>query len=171
MRTGVSVEEARAIVLEAAAVLEAERVPAADALGRALAEPVVSTRTLPPADVSAMDGYALRAADLAGAARGAPVRLAVAYEVAAGGGAPRALRPGEAARIFTGAPIPPGADTVVPQEEVEGDAGGVRFRAPAPVGDCVRSAGEDVRAGDAVLAPGDLVGPAQLGMLAALGRS
>jgi len=171
MRTGVSVEEARAIVLEAAAVLEAERVPAAEALGRALAEAVVSRRTLPPADVSAMDGYALRAADLAGAARGAPVRLAVAYEVAAGGATPRALRPGEAARIFTGAPIPPGADTVVPQEEVEADTGGVRFRVPAPAGDCVRSAGEDVRAGDVVLAPGDVVGPAQLGMLAALGRS
>lgn len=166
MRTGVSVDEARALVLEAAAVLGAERVPAADALGRALAEAVVSTRTLPPADVSAMDGYAVRASDLAGA----PVHLPVAYEVAAGGAAPRALRPGEAARIFTGAPLPPGADTVVPQEEVDADRGGVRFRAPAAVGESVRRAGEDVRAGDPVLASGDLVGPAQLGMLAALGR-
>ena len=171
MRTGVSVEEARALVLEAAPVLEAERVPALDALGRVLAERVVSTRTLPPVDVSAMDGYAVRAADLAGASPGAPVRLAVAYEVAAGGAAPRALRAGEAARIFTGAPIPPGADAVVPQEEVDAAAGDVRFRAPAPLGEHVRSAGEDVRAGDAVLEPGDVVGPPQIGMLASLGRT
>jgi molybdopterin molybdotransferase len=171
MRTGVSVEEARATVLAAATVLGAERVPAADALGRVLAEAVVSTRTLPPADVSAMDGYALRAADAASARAGAEVELAVAYEVAAGGGAPRALRRGEAARIFTGAPLPPGADAVVPQEEVSASAAAVRLRAPVAVGDSVRSAGEDVRAGDAVLAAGDVVGPAQLGMLAALGRS
>jgi molybdopterin molybdotransferase len=171
MRTGVSVEEARALVLGATPVLEAERVPAVDALGRVLAEAVVSARTLPPADVSAMDGWALRAQDLAAARGGAPVSLSVAYEVAAGGAAPRALRAGEVARIFTGAPLPPGADAVVPQEEAEAAAGAVRFRAPTAAGEHVRRAGEDVRAGERVLAPGDLVGPSAIGMLASLGRT
>ena len=171
MRTGVSVEEARAIVLDAVSPLEAERVPAADGLGRVLAEPVVSSRTLPPADCSAMDGYAVRTADLAAAGPDAPVALSVAFEVPAGGHAGRALRPGEAARIFTGAPVPEGADSVVMQEHVEAGEGRARFRAAARRGDHVRPAGEDVRAGDRVLEPGALLGASQLGMLAALGRT
>jgi len=171
MRTGVSVEEARALVLEATPVLEPERVTAAEALGRVLAEAVVSGRTLPPADVSAMDGYAVRAADLARASAGAPVALRVVYEVAAGGAPERPLGSGEAARIFTGAPIPPGADAVVPQEEAQAAGEAARFRAPAAPGACVRPAGEDVREGERVLAPGERLGPAQIGMLAALGRT
>lgn len=171
MRTGVSVEEAREIVLEAASVLETERVPAADALGRVLAEPLTSTRTLPPADCSAMDGYALRASDLAGASAPAPVALEVVFEVAAGGRGSRTLRPGEAARIYTGAPIPAGADTVVMQEHVEVHGATARFRAAPERGEHVRPAGEDVRAGDLVLLPGTPLGPSELGMLAALGRT
>jgi molybdopterin molybdotransferase len=171
MRTGVSVEEARAIVLEAAPVLAAERVPAAEALRRVLAESLRSSRTLPPADCSAMDGYAVRASDLAGATEGVPVELAVVFEVSAGGRAARALRPGEAARIFTGAPLPEGADAVVMQEHVEAAGAGARFRAAAAVGEHVRAAGEDVRAGDLVLAAGQRLGPAEIGMVAALGRS
>jgi molybdopterin molybdotransferase len=115
MRTGISVAEARALVLAAAHPLAPEIVAFEAALGRVLTEEVRSARTLPPADCSAMDGYAVRAADVAVA--GAMLR--VAYEVAAGGSAPRALAAGEAARIFTGAPIPPGADTVVRQEDTE----------------------------------------------------
>jgi molybdopterin molybdotransferase len=171
MRTGISVAEAQELVLEAAPLLGAERVPAAEALGRILAEPVRSTRTLPPADCSAMDGYAVRAADLVRASEAAPVSLAVAFEVAAGGRGARPLAAGEAARIFTGAPVPAGADSVVMQEDVESDGRSVSFRRPPGVGDHVRPAGEDVRAGDLVLAPGDALGPSQLGMLAALGRS
>jgi len=171
MRTGVSVAEARALVLEASPLLEAERVPAADALGRVLAEAVHASRTLPPADCSAMDGYAVRAADLAEASASAPVRLAVAFEVPAGGRGSRPLAPGEAARIFTGAPIPAGADAVVMQEDVLADGQGARFRRPARAGEHVRPAGEDVRAGDLVLTPGSVLGPSQLGMLAALGRT
>lgn len=171
MRTGVSVEEARAIVLEAAGVLPAERVAAADALGRVLAEPVHATRTLPPADCSAMDGYAVRSSDLADAAPDAERRLRIVFEVAAGGQGARALRAGEAARIFTGAPIPDGADAVVMQEHVTAEGASLRCRAPAQPGDHVRRAGEDVRAGELVLAPGCALGPSQLGMLAALGRS
>jgi molybdopterin molybdotransferase len=171
MRTGIEVEEARRRVLEGAQPLPAEVVATADALGRILAAPVVSARTLPPADCSAMDGYAVRAADLAGAARGAPRRLPLAFEVAAGGSAPRALRAGETARIFTGAPLPPGADTVVMQEDVEADGAEVAFSGAPPRGEHVREAGEDVRSGEEVLPAGAKLGAAQLGILASLGRS
>lgn len=171
MRTGIQVGEARKLVMDAVAVLPPERVPAERALGRVLAEAIVSGRTLPPADCSAMDGYALRAADLAQADPARPVALALAYEVAAGGAAPRPLSAGEAARIFTGAPLPPGADTVVRQEDADAAAERVRIGLRPRLGEHVREAGEDVRAGDRVLDPGTRLGPAELGMLAALGRT
>lgn len=171
MRTGIEVEEARRLVLESAAPLPAEVVATADALGRVLAAPVVSGRTLPPADCSAMDGYALRADELASASRAAPRRLRLAFEVPAGGRAPRPLGPGEAARIFTGAALPPGADSIVMQEEAEPEGGEVAFFAAPARGEHVRAAGEDVRAGEEVLAAGTRLGPAQLGVLASLGRS
>ncbi|MEN8182300.1 MAG: gephyrin-like molybdotransferase Glp [Myxococcota bacterium] len=163
--------EAQRLVLEATPVLAPETVAATEALGRVLAEPVRSDRTLPPADCSAMDGYAVRAADLAEARADAPVTLAVAFEVAAGGRAERDLAPGEAARIFTGAALPPGADAVVRQEDTERASDCVRVGLAARVGDHVRPAGEDVRAGDAVLQPGVRLRSAHLGMLSALGRS
>ena len=171
MREGISVAEAQAHVLEAAPVLGAETVAVGDAFGRVLAEPVDSTRTLPPADSSAMDGYAVRAPDLAGAAAGGEVRLRLAYEVPAGGEAPRALEPGETARIFTGAPVPPGADTVVMQEVVEAQGDDVVFSAAPPTGDHIRLAGEDLQVGDRVLDTGQRVGAAQIGVLASLGRT
>ena len=171
MRSDLSVAEAQALVLEETPRAGAETVAAPEALGRVLAEPVVSGRQIPPADNSAMDGYAVRAADLAGASPEAPVALRVVFEVAAGGGAPRALAAGEAARIFTGAPLPLGADSIVRQEDAERAGETLRLRvAPAPGLD-VRRAGEDVRAGETVLEAGALLGPAHLGMLAALGRS
>lgn len=176
MRHGVSIDEARRLVLDAAHPLPAELCAAADALGRVLAEPVISGRMLPPADCSAMDGYVVRAADLAGASPERPVALPVAYEVPAGGAASPPLPPGHAARIFTGAALPPGADTVVRQEDTEREPAAaspprVRFlRAPRPGLD-VRPAGEDVRTGDLVLEAGARLGPSELGMLAALGRS
>jgi len=167
VREGLSVSEAQAIVLEAASPLGAETVPCADGLGRALAEPVVSGRTLPPEDNSAMDGYAVRAADVARP----PATLSVVFEVPAGGHAPRPLEPGEAARILTGAPVPLGADAVVRQEDTERDGDRVRVLvAPAP-GEHVRAAGEDVERGETVLEAGARLGPAQLGMLASLGRT
>ncbi len=171
MRQGITVAEAQAHVLEAAKVLGPETVSVLEAAGRVLAEPVDSTRTLPPADCSAMDGYAVRSADLAGAGPSGEVRLRLAYEVPAGAAAPRELGSGEAARIFTGAPVPPGADAVVMQEVVEADEGGVVFGAPAPAGDHIRRAGEDLKIGDRVLDEGQRVGPAQIGVLASLGRS
>lgn len=167
MRTGISVAEARALVLAAARPLAPEIVAFEAALGRVLTEEVRSARTLPPADCSAMDGYAVRAQDVAVAG----AKLRVAYEVAAGGLAPRALAAGEAARIFTGAPIPPGADTVVRQEDTEARAGELRVLLAVPRGESVRAAGEDVRAGELVLAAGVRIGPAEVGMLASLGKT
>lgn len=167
MRTDLAAAEAQRIVLEHVEPLPAETCATADALGRVLAEPIVSGRTLPPWDVSAMDGYAVRAADLATARPALPV----AFEVAAGSGRDRALVPGSAARIFTGAPLPPGADTVVRQEDCERDGDRVRIRVAGPVGEHVRLAGEDVREAELVLEPGTRLGPGPLGLLASLGRS
>ena len=171
-RTGIAADEALRSVLAEAAPLPAELVEAGAALGRVLAAPVAARRTLPPADCSAMDGYALRAADLAEAGPGRAVCLRVGGEVAAGGRA-APLAPGEAARIFTGAPLPQGADAVVPQEQAEALAatGEVRIAVAAPPGAHIRRAGEDVRAGDEVLPAGARLGPGQIGMLAALGRT
>ncbi len=171
MRTGLSVAEALAVVLDAAGRLAPETAPAADALGRVLAEPVASDRALPPADNSAMDGYAVRARDCAGARSGSPVSLALAFEVAAGGSAERALAAGEAARIFTGAPIPPGADAVVRQEDTDRDGDAVRVNVTPGEGEHIRRRGEDVDEGETVLVPGTCLGPAHLGMLASLGRT
>lgn len=171
MRTRLQVREAQEIVLEAAHPLGSETVAAADALGRVLAEPVGSERTLPPADCSAMDGYAVRARDFEGGAPGGVVELPVVFEVAAGGQPPRALAAGEAARIFTGAALPDGADAVVRQEDTGRAQDCVRVLVTPRRGDHVRRAGEDVRAGDEVLAAGTCLHAAHLGMLAALGRS
>ncbi len=171
MKVGISVAEAQQIILDACPVLESETVASVAAQERVLAAPVVSSRTLPPADCSAMDGYAVRAEDLAGASASAPVVLSVVYEVAAGGQGSRPLVAGEAARIFTGAPIPAGADSVVIQEDTSAEGDRVEIPVIPEPGENVREAGEDIQRGDVVLEPGALLGPAQLGMLASLGRS
>ncbi len=133
------------------------------ALGRILAAPIVSGVAVPPMDNSAMDGYALNTADWAEGRR-----LAVGQRIAAGS-VGRALAPGEAARIFTGAPIPPGADAVAMQEdcEVAGETILI-WRAPRP-GDHIRRAGEDMAAGQTVLAAGERLTPARLGVAASAG--
>ena len=171
MKTGIAVREAQEIVLEATGLLPAETVVGAAALGRVLAEDVASDRSLPPADYSAMDGYAVHSADLAGARDASPVELPVGYEIPAGDRAPRPLPPGRTARILTGAPIPPGCDAVVRQEDTHREGDLVRFHAEPRPGDHVRRAGEDVEAGDTVLRAGTRLGAAHLGMLAALGRT
>lgn len=171
MKTGIPVAEAQQIVLDACPVLGSETVASVDAQGRVLAVPVISGRTLPPADCSAMDGYAVRAEDLAGASESTPVELSVVYEVAAGGRGERPLAAGEAARIFTGAPVPPGADAVVIQEDTSARGGRVEISIAPQPGENVREAGEDIRRGDAVLEAGTLLGPSHLGVLASLGRS
>ncbi len=172
MRTGISVAEALETVLAGAPhPLPEERVSWDEAQNRVLAQDVRATRTLPAADCSAMDGYALRSADLAGAHAGAPRELPCGFEVAAGAQPARALQPGEAARIFTGAPLPEGADVVVRQEDVEVRGAVVRFSAEAAPGENVRRAGEELRAGETALPAGAVLGPAEIGTLASLGRT
>ncbi len=171
MLRDLTASEAQRLILESASALGPETVALPEALSRVLAESVVAGRDLPPADNSAMDGYAVRAADLAGAAADRPVRLPVVFEVAAGAAAARALVAGEAARILTGAPVPAGADSVVRQEDVTREGESVRVRVAPRLRENVRERGEDVRSGEGVLASGALIGPAEVGMLAALGRS
>ncbi|MFC4592224.1 molybdotransferase-like divisome protein Glp [Sphaerisporangium corydalis] len=140
------------------------------ALGATLAEDVTSPVALPPFDNSAMDGYAVRAADVAAAADDAPVVLPVTVDVAAGDTAPRRVEPGLVTRIMTGAPLPDGADAVVPVEWTDGGTVKVAIRRAAPLGNAIRRSGEDVLAGGLVLTAGAVLGPAQLGILAGVGR-
>lgn len=161
-----SVDEARARLLAGARPLaDTETIPVDLAIGRVLAAPLVSGVMVPPLDNSAMDGYALRLADWAEGRR-----LAVGQRIPAGRiGQP--LQPGEVARIFTGAPIPEGADAVVMQEDCEACDGDVLVRrAPRP-GDHIRRAGEDIRIGQTVLSAGDRLTPARLGVAASVGAT
>jgi molybdopterin molybdotransferase len=171
MRTDLTASEAQSLILESTCLLGPETVALPAALSRVLAEAVVSNRDLPPASNSAMDGYAVRAADLAGASAERPVRLRVAFEVAAGAAAARVLRVGEAARILTGAPIPAGSDSVVRQEDAVREGEGVLVRVAPGLRENVRERGEDVRCGERVLEAGARIGAAEVGMLAALGRT
>lgn len=164
-------EDAMAALLAAAGpVAGVESVPTFDADGRVLAEDLVSALDVPGHDNSSMDGYAVRVADLQAAAGGA---LPVSQRIPAGHfGA--ALQAGTVARIFTGAPLPAGADAVVMQEEAEpaGEAGGlplVRFQVRPEPGQWIRHQGEDVRRGAVVLARGTRLGPAELGLAASMG--
>jgi molybdopterin molybdotransferase len=165
-----SVDTALERILAAIPVLGAETVPLLDALGRVAAAPIVAGRDLPPWDNSAMDGYALRADDTAAASAERPVRLRLLGEIPAGAMAGQPVGSAEAYRILTGAPMPAGADAVIPQEEVRLEGGGLVVSRPVASRDFVRPRGEDIRAGDLVLAAGTVLGPAALGVLAALGR-
>ncbi|HEX6714200.1 MAG TPA: gephyrin-like molybdotransferase Glp [Thermoleophilaceae bacterium] len=166
----ITVDEARASVLAAVRPLAAEVVPAAEALGRVLAEDVVAELELPPFDSSAMDGYALDG----NAPSAAGGELPVIGESQAGAPFAGRIEPGQAVRISTGAVIPEGANAVVPVERAEVVAADqyaeiIRIPATKP-GAHVRRAGEDVHRGDVVLHAGSELGPAELGMLSALGR-
>lgn len=171
MRKGLTVAEAQEAILQATPVLASQRVGLSDALHRILAEDVSSHRQLPPADCSAMDGYAVRHADCRGATAESPATLRVCFEVAAGHGSERVVETGTAARIFTGAPIPPGADAVVRQEDTETVDGSVRIRVEPATREHVRDAGEDLQVGDSVLSRGDRIRPGHIGTLASLGRT
>lgn len=171
VQTGITPAEALRIVLDHAEALGSETVAVSDARSRVLVEGVDSNRQLPPADNSSMDGFAVRRADLAQATAEHPIGLDVIGVVAAGGETGPKVGRGEAVRIFTGAPIPPGADAVVRQEDTKHSANRVSiFVFPEPR-ENIRDAGEDVGVGERVLDPGAVVGPAEIGMLAALGRS
>lgn len=165
--TLVDVATARALVLSACRPLPVRPSPLAGALGLVTAVPVHAAEAVPPFANTAMDGYALRAADTAGA----PVRLKVVGSLAAGAPPDIDVGPGEAVRIMTGAPVPTGADAVVMVEGTGTEAGGsvVVVHHEAKVGDHVRSAGEDVRAGQEVFPAATVLHPGHLGVLASLG--
>lgn len=142
-----------------------------DGAGLVLAEDVTAPEALPRFDNSAMDGYAVRAADVAGATPGSPVRLRVVGDLAAGSDAQPVVEPGTAARIMTGAPVPPGADAIVPVEATDAGIVEVEVREPSPVGRHVRRVGEDVSAGDVVLRAGSELTPYRLAAVASVGRA
>jgi len=166
-----SVEQALERVLKAFRSLEPERVSTLEALGRVLAEDVYADVHIPPHANSSMDGYAVQAADTAGADRENPRRLRVVGELAAGYVADSEVTSGTAIRIMTGAPLPPGADAVVKVEDTTAEGEWVEIFTEVPVGQYVRPAGEDVRQGELVLSQGALVRPQEVGMLATLGWS
>ncbi|HEX6228447.1 MAG TPA: gephyrin-like molybdotransferase Glp [Solirubrobacterales bacterium] len=163
------IEDARSAVLERAAPLEAEQVPLGEALGRVLAEDAVSSEPVPGFDNSAMDGFAVRAADTEGAEPDSPVALRDAGESRAGRPASASLRQGEAIRISTGAALPAGADAVVRVEDTRSEDERVLVEVEVEAGHDIRRAGEDIAAGEAVLERGTPIGPAELGVLASLG--
>ncbi|MCA1218991.1 molybdotransferase-like divisome protein Glp [Streptomyces sp. 8L] len=184
-----TVEEHVADILAAIRPLDPIQLPLPDAQGCVLVEDVVVPVSLPPFDNSSMDGYAVRTADLSGATGEFPAVLTVVGDVAAGSGELPEVGPGEAARIMTGAPLPPGAEAVVPVEWTDGGAGGgaVASMLPAGVGQDgasgevrvyrtaeprahVRAAGSDVQAGELALEAGTVLGPPQIALLAAVGR-
>jgi molybdopterin molybdotransferase len=173
----VSVAEARARILEQFHPLGNETVAISECAGRVLAAEVVAGHDLPPFTNSSMDGYAVRAQELAAAGQGHPVSLVVSADIPAGSGQPAPLLPGTAARIMTGAPVPTGADAIVPVEDTDdnreraGDPppGQVQIRVVAAAGANIRPAGQDIRSGQVVLRAGALLNPASVGVLAALG--
>ncbi|MBM3652773.1 MAG: molybdopterin molybdotransferase MoeA [Alphaproteobacteria bacterium] len=158
-----SVSDALARVLAGAARLGEESAPLTQARGRTLAADLVARRTQPPVAVSAMDGFALRAAELAAG----PLRIV--GESAAGHGYGAALGPGEAVRIFTGAPVPAGADAILLQEDARVAEGALT--AIAPPGDHIRNAGLDFREGAVALSAGTRLGPAELALAAAMNHA
>lgn len=164
-------EEASERILGALRPSGREAVPLAEAAGRVLATDAIAPVALPPWDNSAMDGYAVRAADVAQATPSHPVSLRVIEAVPAGGFPFRTLGAGEATRIMTGAPIPEGADCVVRIEDTDGGESVVEVRDGRDAGRNVRSRGEDVREGDVVMRAGTRIGPAGVAMLAAIGRA
>lgn len=176
----ISVEQARAYILQHFKPLETERVPLADALGRVLSLDIVSPINVPPHDNSAMDGYAVRAADIARASSQNPVTLRVVADLGAGYVPSTPVEAGTAVRIMTGAVVPPGADTVVRFEEtseaVSQKATGkgsdhVEILSAPARGSNVRRAGEDIRQGEVILKKGTVLRPPEIGLLASIGQT
>ncbi|MGD0073861.1 MAG: gephyrin-like molybdotransferase Glp [Candidatus Binataceae bacterium] len=167
----INADKALQIVLDNVAPVGIERVSIREALGRVLAEEIRSGRDIPGFDNSAMDGYALRAADIAAASEQTPARLEVEETIAAGSVARSAVAPGHAMRIMTGAPVPPGADCVVPVEQSRERDGVVEILMSAPAGFSIRRRGEDIRRGDTAISADKRLGPSDIGLLASLNRA
>lgn len=163
----ITVEQAREIILNRISPLNAEKVFIDQALGRYLAEDIVSSRDIPPWNNSAMDGYAVHAAEL----QEGEARLDIAYEIPAGGLPQGPFGKGQAVKIMTGAPLPPGADAVIKREDTLEMEGAIVIHKLPKINDNIRFAGEDIRKGDLVLTKGSLLGPARIGLLASIRRT
>ena len=167
----IQVQEALDTILSKIQFKGVEKVPLDQALGRVLAEDVISRVNNPPLDNSAMDGYALIAEDIQSATPENPVKLDVVEEIAAGYTAKGVLKPGQAMRIMTGAPIPSGANAVLMQEDTQKDSNAILCLDKADVDENIRMAGEDVKIGEEVIKKGTTLSPAHIGMMAVVGRS
>ena len=165
-----TVDEHLSIVLGSIGSIDPIELTLLDAQGLLLAENIVADFPLPSFDNSAMDGYAVRAIDTCDASKDEPLQLQVVGDIAAGAKTRSGMGPGLAMRIMTGAPIPAGADAVIPLEDTDRGLARVSILRPVRTGECVRRAGEDIGAGDPALGAGAALGPQQLGLLAALGR-
>ena len=165
MRTGLTLEEAKEALCAGVTPSGPEALPLAEALGRTLGEEIAAPLDQPPFDRSPLDGYALRAADTAGACRERPVPLAVADTVYAGDAAGVPVRPGQAVRIMTGAMLPPGCDCVLRQEDTDMGSPVVRVFASLRPGDNCVHRGEDYRAGEVLLPAGTRLDAAAVGDL------
>jgi molybdopterin molybdotransferase len=164
-----TVDEAQAQLLAGVDVLGVEEASLLEGLDRVLARDAFADIDLPPFANSAMDGYAVRAAETRGAGPETPVRLPVRGEVAAGDPGERPLEPGTAMRIMTGAPVPPGADAVIQVERTRPLEGAVELLGEVQQGDSIRAAGEDMRRGERVLAAGTVLHPGEMALLASQG--
>ena len=167
----ITVKSALERVLESVSPLGIERLDILSAQGKILGEDICSQRSIPPKDNSAMDGYALRAEDTRGASRENPVVLRVIEDIPAGYLARKSVGRGEASRIMTGAFLPEGSDSILRVEDTEKDGDRVKIFVEVSKGQDVRFCGEDVKEGEKVLTKGTLIRPAEIGMLASLGRS
>lgn len=166
-----SVDDYRAQVLSLVTTTEVISIALSDCLGYALAEDVVAPWSLPNFDNSSMDGYAVLAADVAGATNQSPVALEVIGDLAAGFSTDIPVRTGTAIRIMTGAPMPPGATAVVPVERTDGAMGTVAIHEPVDDGAFIRRAGDDVTAGDVVVRAGTMITSRQIAVIAAIGAA
>ncbi len=167
----IDIDSARDAVLQRSAPLPSQSVPIAGAIGRTLAEPAVSEERVPGFDNSAMDGYAIRADDVREASPERPVSLGLTGESRAGAAAEVTVSAGQAIAISTGAMIPAGADAVVRVEDTERRDGRVAVMTAAERGANLRRAGEDIEPGDELVAEGTTLGPAEIGVLASIGRA
>ncbi|MBN1383090.1 MAG: molybdopterin molybdotransferase MoeA [Deltaproteobacteria bacterium] len=167
----ISVEKALSEILNTIHPLGSEKVNILEGLGRVIGEDIYAPRNIPPKDNSAMDGYAVRFQDTAPATQEKPVIMEVIEDIPAGKIPSKIVGPGQTARIMTGAPIPDGANAVVRMEDTEKDGKTVKIFTPVTQGYDMRYAGEDVRQGERIITKGDILKPADIGMLAALGRS
>ena len=166
-----TVREAAELIVAGMEPLPAEQVPLRDAAGRVLAEAAISPLDLPPWDNASMDGYAVRASDVAGASEASPVILNVMGTIPAGSSAERPVTPGQSYRIMTGAPVPPGADSVIRVEDTDGGLERVGVYDTRDAGRNLRPQGEDVTRGTAPVERGTWLRAAHLGVLASIGRS